>query len=149
MSKRITLRIDADTPLNLSARQVGELVYRLIQTGLEDARKTIDMNEGKVVEAEMATSLNFTSVVACPVNSEVSEGKHAVKLGIAATNRCLVIVSGGVADYVYDDGVEVELFDWDNYRDETAEGRADMRVSAHFKDLAESVGVPVQRSALT
>jgi hypothetical protein len=50
-----------------------------------------------------------------------------------------------VADYVYDEGVEVELFDWDNYRDETAEGRADMRVSAHFKDLAESAGVPVQR----
>ena len=149
MSKRITLRIDADTPLNLSARQVGELVYRLIQSGLEDARKTIDMNEGNIVEAEMATSLNFTSVVACPVSSGADEGGQAVKLGIAATNRCLVIVSGGVADYVYDDGVEVELFDWDNYRDETAEGRADMRVSAHFKDLAESVGVPVQRSALT
>lgn len=149
MSKRITLRIDADTPLNLSARQVGELVYRLIQSGLEDARKTIDMNEGNIVEAEMATSLNFTSVVACPVSSGADEGGQAVKLGIAATNRCLVIVSGGVADYVYDDGVEVELFDWDNYREETAEGRADLRVSAHFKDLAESVGVPVQRSALT
>ena len=149
MSKKVTLRIDVDTPLNLSARQVGELVYRLIQSGLEDARKTIDMNEGKVVEAEMATSLNFTSVVACPVSSGADEGGQAVKLGIAATNRCLVIVSGGVADYVYDDGVEVELFDWDNYREETAEGRADLRVSAHFKDLAESVGVPVQRSALT
>lgn len=145
MSKQLTLRIDADTHLNLSARQVGELVYRLIKSGLEDARNTIDMNEGKVVEAEMATSLNFTSIVACPINSEANEGDHAVKLGIAATNRCLVIVSGGVADYVYDDGVEVELFDWDNYRDETAEGRADMRVSAHFKDLAEAAGVPVQR----
>lgn len=145
MSKHITLRIDVDTPLNLSARQVGELVYRLIQSGLEDARKTIDMNEGQVVEAEMATSLNFTSIVACPVNSGAEEGEHTVKLGIAATNRCLVIVSGGVADYVYDDGVEVELFDWDNYRDETVEGRADMRVPAHFKDLAESAGVPVQR----
>lgn len=145
MSKQVTLRIDADTPLNLSARQVGELVYRLINAGLEDARKTIDMNEGNVVEAEMATSLNFTSIVACPVNSEASEGEHAVKLGITATSRCLVIVSGGVADYVYDDGVEVELFDWDNYRDETAEGRVDMRVPAHFKDLAESAGVPCQQ----
>jgi hypothetical protein len=149
MSKKVTLRIDVETPLNLSARQVGELVYRLIQSGLEDARKTIDMNEGNVVEAEMATSLNFKSVVAYPVSSGADEGGQVVKLGIAATTRCLVIVSGGVADYVYDDGVEVELFDWDNYRDETAEGRADMRVSAHFKDLAESVGVPVQRSALT
>jgi len=145
MSKKLTLRIDVDTPLNLSARQVGELVYRLINVGLEDARQTIVRNEGDVVGAEMAASLNFTSIVACPVNTGADEGEHALKLGIAATNRCLVIVSGGVADYVYDDGVEVELFDWDNYRDETAEGRADMRVPAHFKDLAESAGVPVQR----
>jgi hypothetical protein len=149
MSKKLTLRIDVDTPLNLTARQVGELVYRLINVGLDDARQTIVRNAGDVVGAEMATSLNFTSIVACPVSSGADEGEQALKLGIAATNRCLVIVSGGVADYVYDDGVEVELFDWDNYRDETAEGRADMRVSAHFKDLAESVGVPVQRSALT
>lgn len=145
MSKKVTLRVDVDTPLNLSARLVGELLYRLLNVGLADARQTILRNEGDVVGAEMAASLNFSRIVACPVNSGANEGMHIAKLGIAATNRCLVIVSGGVADYVYDEGVEVELFDWDNYRDETAEGRADMRVSAHFKDLAESAGVPVQR----
>ena len=146
MSKKVTLRVDVDTPLNLSARLVGELLYRLLNVGLADARQTILRNEGDVVGAEMAASLNFSRIVACPVNSGANEGEHiAKKLGIAATNRCLVIVSGGVADYVYDEGVEVELFDWDNYRDETAEGRADMRVSAHFKDLAEAAGVPVQR----
>ncbi len=148
MSKKVTLRIEVETPLNLSARLIGELVHRLINAGFADARQSIVRNEGEVVGAEMAASLNVTSIVAYPVNSEVDEGdegKRTVNLGIAVTNRCLVIVSGGVADYVYDEGVEVELFDWDNYRDETAEGRADMRVSAHFKDLAESAGVPVQR----
>jgi|GEM_PF-5366978 len=147
MSKKVTLRIEVDTPLNLSARLVGELLYRLVNVGLADARQAIVRNEGDVVGAEMAASLNFTSIVAGSVNpgEGEGEGEHTVKLGIAATNRCLVIVSGGVAGYVYDEGVEVELFDWDNYRDETVEGRADMRVSAHFKDLAESAGVPVQR----
>jgi len=149
MSKHVTLRIDADTHLNLSARQVGDLVYRLISAGLDDARKTVERNEGNVVEAEMATSLNFTSIVACPVHPAAGDSDQGVPLSATAMNRCLVIVSGGVADYVHDEGVEVELFDWDNYRAETAEGRAEMHVPAHFVDLAQSAGVPVQRSALT
>jgi hypothetical protein len=148
MSKKVTLRIDIETGLNLSARQVGELVYQLINTGLEDARKTIETNEGDVVAAEMATLLDFTSIVACPVHPEAGESDQCVPLSTPAMNRCLVIVSGGVADYVHDEGVEVELFDWDNYRAETAEGRAEMHVPAHFVDLAQPAGVPVQRSAL-
>ncbi len=148
MSKKVTLRIDVATHLNLSARQVGELVYRLINAGLEGARKTIETNEGDVVWAEMATSLNFMSIVACPVHPAAGERDQVVPLSATAMNRCLVIVSGGIADYVHDEGVEVELFDWDNYRAETAEGRAEMHVPAHFVDLAQPAGVPVQRSAL-
>ena len=148
MSKKVTLRIDVDTHLNLSARQVGELVYRLINAGLEGARKTIETNQGDVVGAEMAASLDFMSIVACPVHPAAGESDQVVQLSTPAMNRCLVIVSGGVADYVHDEGVEVELFDWDNYRAETAEGRAEMHVPAHFVDLAQPAGVPVQRSAL-
>jgi len=149
MSKKVTLRIDIKTSLNLSARQVGELVYRLLESGLESARQTTEQNEGDVVASEMATSLNFMSIVACPVHPTAGESEHAVQLRPTATNRCLVIVSGGVADYVHDEGVEVELFDWDNYRAETAEGRAEMHVPAHFVDLAQPAGVPVQQSALS
>ena len=149
MSKKVTLRIDVDTHLNLSARQVGELVYRLINAGLEDAQQTIETNEGDVAGAEMAASLDITSIVACPVHPEDGDSDQVVPLSATAMNRCLVIVSGGVADYVHDEGVDVELFDWDNYRAETAEGRAEMHVPAHFVDLAQTAGVPVQRSALT
>ena len=46
MSRKVTLRIDVDTNLNLSARCVGDLVYRLINAGLEDARQTIENGEG-------------------------------------------------------------------------------------------------------
>jgi len=149
MSKQVTLRIDVDTHFNLSARQVGELVYRLINAGLEDAQQTIENGEGDVGGAEMATSLNFTSIVACPVYPEAGESDQGVPLSATAMTRCLVIVSGGVADYVHDEGVEVELFDWDNYRAETAEGRVEMHVPAHFVDLAQPAGVPVQQSALS
>ena len=145
MSRKVTLRIDVDTNLNLSARCVGDLVYRLINAGLEDARQTIENGEGDVVGAEMAIALNFMSIVACPVHPDAGESDQVVQSGATALNRCLVIVSGGVADYVCDEGVAVELFDWDNYRAETAEGRAEMRVPAYFMDLASPVGVPVQR----
>lgn len=54
--------------------------------------------------------------------------------------RVLVIVSGGVADPTWDDGADVEVFDWDNYNDDP-EGTGG--VSAHFADLAEPHGIPV------
>lgn len=55
--------------------------------------------------------------------------------------RVLVVVRGGVADPVWDDGVAVEVFDWDDYNDNPA-GQGG--VPAHFADLAASVGVPVR-----
>jgi hypothetical protein len=54
--------------------------------------------------------------------------------------RVLVVVSGGIADSVSDAGVDVEVFDWDNYKDDP-EGTGG--VPEHFADLAESIGVPV------
>lgn len=149
MTKKVQVVINLGTAFNLSARQVGELLYRLINVGMEDAQQVIEDEEGDVAGAEMAASLDITSIVACPVHPEGSESDQVVPLSATAMNRCLVIVSGGVADYVHDEGVEVELFDWDNYRAETAEGRAEMHVPAHFVDLAQPAGVPVQRSALT
>lgn len=58
--------------------------------------------------------------------------------------RVLVVVSGGIADPVYDDGVDVEIFDWDNYHDDP-EGAGP--VPAHFRDLAEPINVPVEEEA--
>ena len=149
MSRKLKLRIDIETGLNLSARQVGELVYRLINTGLEDAQQTIENGVGDVVAAKMAISLNFMNIVACPIHPEAGKSDQGVPLTATAVNRCLVIVSGGVADYVHVEGVEVELFDWDNFQAESTEGRAEMHVPANFVDLALPAGVPVQRSALT
>lgn len=149
MTKKVQVVINLGTAFNLSARQVGELLYRLINVGMEDAQQVIEDEEGDVAGAEMAASLDITSIVACPVHPEDGDSDQGVPLSATAMNRCLVIVSGGVADYVHDEGVEVELFDWDNYRAETAEGRAEMHVPAHFADLAQPAGVPVQRSALS
>jgi hypothetical protein len=60
--------------------------------------------------------------------------------------RVLVVVSGGIADPIYDEGVDVEVFDWDNYADEEDGGK--IGVPAHFSDLAEQVNVPVERTAV-
>lgn len=55
-------------------------------------------------------------------------------------NRVLVVVSGGVADPVCDAGVDVEVFDWDNYN---ADPEGTGGVPSHFADLAEGLGIPV------
>lgn len=60
--------------------------------------------------------------------------------------RVLVVVNGGVADYVSDDGIDVHVFDFDNYRDDPA---GTEKVPAEFADLAAPFGAPVERAAPT
>lgn len=55
--------------------------------------------------------------------------------------RVLIVVEGGVADYVTDEGVDVTVFDWDNHNDDP-EGTDG--VPAHFADLAEPLKIPVE-----
>ena len=57
-------------------------------------------------------------------------------------NRCLIVVRNGVAEYVCDQDVDVELFDFDSYEsspDETSP------VSLRFSDLAEAIDVPLTK----
>ena len=54
--------------------------------------------------------------------------------------RVLIIVDGGVADYVSDDAVDIAIFDRDNYKSDPVQtGNA----PAHFADLAIPIDVPV------
>ncbi len=55
--------------------------------------------------------------------------------------RVLVVVSNGVAECSSDKGVDVEIFDWDNFKDDPVGTEG---VSEHFRDLAESwEGLPI------
>ena len=58
--------------------------------------------------------------------------------------RVHVVVEGGIADYVTDEGVDVVVFDWDNYKDDP-EGTD--RVPSHFADLAQPLTIPVEDAA--
>lgn len=126
--QEITLQISVKTNTSSSAEEIAAIIQRLIDIGLADASATAMSGEGDVDEAEKATDLNISAPV-------------AVKMP-----RVLVVVSGGVADPVYDAGVDVEVFDWDNYNDE--EDYAKTGVPAHFADLAEPIDVPVAPGSL-
>lgn len=57
-----------------------------------------------------------------------------------AKPRVLIVVSGGVADFVADEGVDVVIFDWDDYRSaEEITAKPPLR----FADLAAECGIPV------
>lgn len=73
--------------------------------------------------------------------SEVIEGDDARSRTPPTAPRVLVTVSGGVAEYIADDGVEVVVFDHD---DHTVGGKAS-DVPSRFGDLAQRAGVPVSQ----
>jgi len=123
--QEVTLTIPVKTNASVSPEEIAKIVQRLIDIGLADAASTIeDSGEGDVEAAELATDLH----IGAPV--------------VAKEPRVLVVVSGGIADPIYDEGVDVEVFDWDNYNDE--EDDAKIGVPAHFTDLADPINVPVE-----
>ena len=72
------------------------------------------------------------------------------------TPRVLITVNGGIADYVCDEGVDVAVFDRDNFESELLpelidnnEDGVDAAMSNHavpkkFRDLAEPLDVPTE-----
>ena len=126
--QEVTLTIPVKTNASISPEEIAKVVQRLIDIGLADAAATIEdsgnSGEGHVEAAELATDLH----IGAPV--------------VAKEPRVLVVVGGGIADPIYDEGVDVEVFDWDNYYDE--EDDAKTGVPAHFADLAEPINVPVK-----
>jgi hypothetical protein len=63
------------------------------------------------------------------------------RLLIVDEPKVLVVVNGGVADPVYDDGLDVVVFDRDNYN---ADPEATGPVPARFADLAKGLDIPVE-----
>lgn len=53
--------------------------------------------------------------------------------------RVLIVVSGGVATYVADDGVDVDIFDFDDYESDRT---VTHRPAKNFASLAEPLGIP-------
>ena len=62
------------------------------------------------------------------------------RINFAQEPRVLVVVEGGVASYNCDAGVDVAIFDRDNFE----AGDADLRVPAHFADLSAAYDIPVE-----
>jgi len=90
--------------------------------------------------------LKHTNVEVLSERQRISELKEwlgiqdVAKQTVTSTPRVLVVVSGGIADPVSDTGVDVEVFDWDNYKDDP---KGTGGVPEHFADLAKPIGVPV------
>lgn len=127
MSKKtVNLSLKVQAPEDMAPEQVAKLVETLIDIGLADAAATLEdsrnSDEGDVEAAQQSLDMDISAPV------------------VATPPRVLVVVSGGVADPVFDAGVDVEVFDWDNYK---ADPEGTGPAPAHFKDLADPLDVPV------
>lgn len=124
--REIQLSIKVQTNATATDAEIAAVVARLIDCGLTDAQSSLEDGEGDLEQAQLATDLSISTPELAP------------------TPRVLVTVSGGVADWLADDGVSVEVFDWDNYNDDP-EGTGP--VPASFSDLAAACKVPVEGEA--
>lgn len=120
--QQINLSIKVETSASVSPEKIAEIVQRLIDAGLSDAADTIESGEGDIQGAELATDLNIHAPV------------------IAQAPRVLVVVNSGIADAVWEGDVEVEVFDWDNYKNDP---KGTGGVSEPFAGLAKPCGIPV------
>lgn len=124
--KEYTVRIKVATNRDdVNQSDIASAISKLLSEGLADAANTLEENEGDIKSAQLATDLNI-------YEPEAFRG---------SSNRVLVTVSGGVADYIQDAGLDVEVFDWDNYN---ADPEGTEPVPHHFADLAEGTDIPVQ-----
>lgn len=119
-TRKLIVNIEADN--DYTDADVEQILDRLINIGLQDADRSLMNDEGDTEAADKAISVNIS----------------APKI---IQTRCLVVVSGGVADYICDDDVDVEVFDWDNYKDDPENTPLP---PAHFTDLAQAVQIPMQ-----
>ena len=125
--RTINLSIRVQTDSDMADADVARVVEQLLDQGLvlagdEVAASHVIPGDLDIADAKLATELSISSVE------------------VVAKPRVLITVSGGVADHVCDDGVDVETFDWDNFN---YDPEVTDRAPAHFRDLAEPLGIPV------
>lgn len=66
--------------------------------------------------------------------------KTVAEQATSTKQRVLIVVKGGVADFVADDGIDVVIFDWDDYKDAPELAAIP---SAEYGDLAMRCGIPL------
>lgn len=66
--------------------------------------------------------------------------KNTTKQVSISRPRVLIVVAGGVADFVADDGVDVVIFDWDDYK---SAPDLTSKPPKYFEDLAIQCDIPV------
>jgi hypothetical protein len=128
--KTFDISVRVNTESDMAGVDVARVVERLIDQGIDGAGKQLK------------------DALAAPYPPETGDIQLASELFISGVEvapkpRVLITVSGGVAEYVCDDGVDVEVFDWDNYKVDPVETGP---VQAHFEDLATPQGIPVEES---
>lgn len=128
--RTIDLSIRVSTESDMTDADVARVVERLLDQGIDGAGKQLKdiMSAAYPADAgdvHLASELFISGV------------------DVASKPRVLITVDGGIADYVCDPGLEVEIFDRDNYKTDPEETGP---VPAHFRDLAEPLDIPVEES---
>jgi len=121
----LTVRIEEPVAPERVARVVEAIIFNGISVWrlISEGRVLMRIEGGDLEVARLASAMDILQPI------------------VAKPSRVLVTVGGGLADYVSDGDVEIEIFDRDNFDDDPSYTRCPPK---HFADLAEPIGVPVR-----
>jgi len=129
MKKELNINVVVNALEGLDPQKVAQALELLIQSGFADAIATVE-DEGNMAEEQVLLS-------------KAALDLELVSISPAKPPRVLVTIDNGLADYVADPGVVVEVFDHGDYE---FDPKSVSGVSKHFEDLAQPLGIPVQNS---
>ncbi len=115
--------------LNNDQKKIILAALEFIETGLGDTGmlNSFALDAMKNVGANLKTSADDISAI-----KQIITNSH--------TPKVLVTVSGGVADFIHDNGADLHVFDFDDYDDDPDSFKAS--VPLRFKYLAENMKIP-------
>ena len=98
------------------------------------------ISRGEGLIASPKANLNCNSHYSTIPDHNMSSTKNTTELVSNSKPRVLIVVAGGVADFIADDGVDVAIFDWDDYK---SAPDITSKPSKHFENLAIQCDIPV------
>lgn len=145
--KTVQVTLSVLAPKSAKKEEITQLIIGVVNSARDEIENSKDeVFPWEVVFAENVLNASPSECGSCQKTSQelflAQEAKKHLAHLVAARRRCLIIVSGGVADYVCDDGVDVEIFDWDNYKSDPI-GTA--LPPEHYRDLAKVAEIPVKQ----
>jgi len=151
MKTNITVSVNHDE--GISSEDVTKAINLMLWMGQDRISQLLW--KGESIYEEHMSAYDDIAPNADLENAKIARSIDTEACSVAETPRVIVTVNGGLADWISSGGVDIVLFDWDNYeslpekgadediKNSYAETRESCKVPSRFADLAVPNNIPV------